>query len=169
MTPCKVCGHTAQTWTPAMFNSSGKQQGNLHTRDVTCLFSLGCDHCSETLATLPADAVAATMTAENAAHPADAFAPGVDRLWRALGPLFDMKLPADYSRLLGKALADMCQQRSSDGLQESRAYAGGLIDALVASGAVEKLPGDKLQNLINTVAKAAAISTRDDHRQGVAP
>ena len=57
ITACKVCRSTDLTWQSSIINRSNVQQGRLNTNDVECLFSLGCDRCSETLATLSADKV----------------------------------------------------------------------------------------------------------------
>lgn len=60
---CKECGSTHLTWQPSVVNRSSVQQGRLNTGDVECVFFLGCDECSETLATLSADKVAGLMNA----------------------------------------------------------------------------------------------------------
>lgn len=59
---CKECGSTALTWQTSIVNRSSVQQGRLNTHDVECVFILGCDHCSETLATVSADNVASLMS-----------------------------------------------------------------------------------------------------------
>lgn len=61
ITECKVCGSTDLTWQTSIVNRSNIQQGRLNTSDVECLFFLGCDHCSETLATVSADKVVSLM------------------------------------------------------------------------------------------------------------
>lgn len=61
ITACKECGSTALTWQTSIVNRSNVQQGRLNTHDVGCVFFLGCDHCSETLATVSADNVASLM------------------------------------------------------------------------------------------------------------
>lgn len=61
---CKECGSTHLTWQTSIVNRSDVQQGRLNTRDVECLFFLGCDDCSETLATISADEVAGLMNAK---------------------------------------------------------------------------------------------------------
>ena len=65
-TECKECGSTHLTWQTSIINRSDIQQGRLNTRDVECLFFLGCDECSETLVTISADKVAALMNANAA-------------------------------------------------------------------------------------------------------
>lgn len=61
ITICKECGSTHLTWQTSIVNRSSVLQGRLNTRDVECLFFLGCDHCSETLAMVSADKVASLM------------------------------------------------------------------------------------------------------------
>lgn len=61
ITACKECGSTALTWQTSIVNLSSVQQGRLNTHDVECVFFLGCDHCSETLAKVSADSVASLM------------------------------------------------------------------------------------------------------------
>jgi hypothetical protein len=62
ITKCRECGSTAMTWNTSITIRSNVQQGRLNTSDVECLFFLGCDECSETLATINADKVAALMS-----------------------------------------------------------------------------------------------------------
>lgn len=57
-TTCRHCGGKALTWATSILNRSDVQQGRLNTRDVECVFYLGCDTCSETLALFSADRVA---------------------------------------------------------------------------------------------------------------
>lgn len=64
ITTCKECGGTALTWHTSIINRSEVQQGRLNTRDVECIFFLGCDHCSETLAMISADKVAGRMNSQ---------------------------------------------------------------------------------------------------------
>ncbi|WP_343028235.1 hypothetical protein [Massilia sp. MP_M2] len=52
------------TWNTSIATRSNVQQGRLNTSDVECLFFLGCDGCSETLATVSADKVAGLMSNE---------------------------------------------------------------------------------------------------------
>ena len=63
ITACRHCGSTALTWATSIVNRTDVQQGRLNTRDVECLFYLGCDTCSETLAMLSADRVADLVNA----------------------------------------------------------------------------------------------------------
>lgn len=82
---CKACGSTHLTWHTSIVNRSDVQQGRLNTRDMECLFFLGCDECSETLLTLNADKVARFMNANaditapqfTAGQPAPIYAAGV--------------------------------------------------------------------------------------------
>jgi hypothetical protein len=62
-TECKECGSSHLTWQTSIVNRSDAQQGRLNTRDVECLFFLGCDECSKTLMTISADKVAGLMNA----------------------------------------------------------------------------------------------------------
>jgi len=64
ITACKECGSTALTWQTSIINRSDVQQGRLNTRDVECVFFLGCDDCSETLTMVSADKVAGLMNAQ---------------------------------------------------------------------------------------------------------
>ena len=66
ITECKECGSTELTWHTSIVNRSNVVQGRLNTSDVECLFVLGCDHCSETLAMVGADKVAGLMNAQQA-------------------------------------------------------------------------------------------------------
>lgn len=63
ITTCKECGSTDLAWQTSNVVRNGVQQGRLRTGDVECLFSLGCNDCSETLALLSADKVAVMMNA----------------------------------------------------------------------------------------------------------
>lgn len=58
---CRACGSTKLTWQEFNSNRSSVQQGRLNTNDVECLFVLGCDDCSETLATVSASRIASLM------------------------------------------------------------------------------------------------------------
>jgi hypothetical protein len=62
ITECRECGSTALTWDTHNKNISQAQHGRLTTQDIRCQFVLGCDHCSETLAVVSADQVAAWLT-----------------------------------------------------------------------------------------------------------
>lgn len=55
ITQCKVCGSHDLTWFTSNLNRSDVQQGRLRTGDVECVYFLGCDACSETLAMVPAE------------------------------------------------------------------------------------------------------------------
>lgn len=60
---CKECGSTLLTWQThnRVHLSCPVQNGRLKTNEVECLFVLGCDGCSETVAVLTADKVASLM------------------------------------------------------------------------------------------------------------
>ena len=64
ITACKECGSTALSWQTSIVNRSDVPQGRLNTRDVECVFFLGCDHCSETLKMVSADKVACLMNSQ---------------------------------------------------------------------------------------------------------
>lgn len=66
ITECKECGSNELTWQTSIVIRSNIVQGCLNTSDVECLFLLGCDRCSETLATVSADKVAGLMNAQQA-------------------------------------------------------------------------------------------------------
>lgn len=59
---CRECGSDALTWFAHYRNRSQVVEGRLKTSDVECIFVLGCDACSETLRTVPADEMAAKLT-----------------------------------------------------------------------------------------------------------
>lgn len=63
---CKECRSTHLTWHTSIVNRSDVQQGRLNTRDVECVFFLGCDECSETQMTVSADKVAGLMNSNAA-------------------------------------------------------------------------------------------------------
>lgn len=105
-TECKECGSTHLTWKSSIVNCSDVQQGRLNTRDVECLFVLGCDECSETLMTISADKVAGLMNS-NAEAAALHFTPGQPAPLYAAGILVhqsrlignrEMKLPSEASK-----------------------------------------------------------------------
>lgn len=58
---CKECGSKRMTWATHSKVASGIPEGRLRSNEVQCLFVLGCDNCSETLAIISADALAAEM------------------------------------------------------------------------------------------------------------
>lgn len=64
ITSCKECGSTDLSWQTHNRVDNGVQQNRLNTNDVTCVFVLGCNACSETLAVMNADKVAASMNAD---------------------------------------------------------------------------------------------------------
>lgn len=66
ITTCRHCGGHALTWATSIVNRSNVQQGRLNTHDVECVFYLGCDTCSETLAMFSADRVADVVNARAA-------------------------------------------------------------------------------------------------------
>ncbi|MNJ39996.1 hypothetical protein D3C77_348800 [compost metagenome] len=66
ITKCKECGSADLAWQTCNVNRTDIQQGRLNTGDVECLFVLGCNHCSETLATISADKVASLMNSQTA-------------------------------------------------------------------------------------------------------
>jgi hypothetical protein len=70
ITSCKECDSKDLSWQTDIDNRSGVQQGRLRTSDVRCLFILGCNHCSETLAIINADQVAELMNDRLAASQA---------------------------------------------------------------------------------------------------
>lgn len=65
---CRECGGESLTWDTHNKNIGQAQHGRLTTHDVRCLFVLGCDECSETLAVVSADQVAAWLTDTMQAH-----------------------------------------------------------------------------------------------------
>ncbi|MFW0750148.1 hypothetical protein [Pseudomonas aeruginosa] len=64
ITYCKECGSKDLSWFTNNVTYSGMQNGRLKTSEVTCLFVLGCDECSATLAMVRADKLADLMTAQ---------------------------------------------------------------------------------------------------------
>ena len=66
ITHCRHCGGHALTWATSIVNRSNVQQGRLTTSDVECMFYLGCDTCSETLALFSADRLADVVNARAA-------------------------------------------------------------------------------------------------------
>lgn len=63
ITDCRECGSTHLSWQISIVNRSDVQQGRLNTSDVECVFSLGCDECSETLAVVGAGQIASGLNA----------------------------------------------------------------------------------------------------------
>jgi hypothetical protein len=58
---CKACGGTDLFWFTANENKSGVTEGRLRTHEITCVFVLGCQTCSETLKTVSADRLVEEM------------------------------------------------------------------------------------------------------------
>lgn len=61
MSACKACGSDNLSWDTTNRITSSVVQGRLTTRDVECVFVLGCNICSETLRVVGADDVAAML------------------------------------------------------------------------------------------------------------
>lgn len=59
---CRSCGSKELSWDTHNKNGSGVAEGRLRSHEIKCLFVLGCDECSETLAVMRADQIAAFMT-----------------------------------------------------------------------------------------------------------
>lgn len=59
---CQECQSKSLSWQTHNKNVSGVQQGRLNSNDIECQLVLGCDSCSETLAIISADKVAAWLT-----------------------------------------------------------------------------------------------------------
>ena len=68
ITECSECGSKSLTWGTHYKTNSGVPEGRLRSSEVQCLFALGCDECSETLAIVSADKVAAALSAQQSAH-----------------------------------------------------------------------------------------------------
>lgn len=62
VTSCKVCKGNKLTWDTYNKTNPDVQDGRLRSHDVKCLFFLGCDNCSETLAIVSADQIADILT-----------------------------------------------------------------------------------------------------------
>lgn len=58
---CRECGGTSLTWYSHIKSNSGVDEGRLRTGEMSCVFFLGCDDCSETLAWMDADKIAAGL------------------------------------------------------------------------------------------------------------
>lgn len=63
VTECRECGSKSLSWDTHYKTDSGVQQGRLRTHEVYCVFVLGCEDCSETLATVRAETMAVRFTA----------------------------------------------------------------------------------------------------------
>lgn len=59
---CPECGSTDLTWHTQSSVTTGTQDGKLRANEVSTLFVLGCNHCSETIKILTADQVAENMS-----------------------------------------------------------------------------------------------------------
>ena len=68
ITKCKECGSMSLSWDTHSKSASGVPEGRLRSSEVKCLFVLGCDDCSETLAIVSADKVASLMNEQLAAE-----------------------------------------------------------------------------------------------------
>ncbi len=68
ITECSECGSKSLTWGTHYKTNSGVPEGRLRSSEVQCLFVLGCDECSETLAIVSADKVTAALSAHQSAH-----------------------------------------------------------------------------------------------------
>ncbi|ESW38372.1 hypothetical protein [Pseudomonas taiwanensis] len=77
ITECRECGSKALSWQTYNQNISDAQHGRLRTSDIRCQLVLGCDNCSETLAVMSADHVAAWLTEQGASQSAQS-QPGDD-------------------------------------------------------------------------------------------
>lgn len=58
---CKSCESTELKWFATNENKSGVTEGRLCTHEITCVFVLGCQECSETLKVVSADRLAEEM------------------------------------------------------------------------------------------------------------
>lgn len=67
ITSCHECGSESLTWDTAVVSNTSVQNGRLKLSDVSGLFYLGCDECSETLARVDATEIAAYLNACRAA------------------------------------------------------------------------------------------------------
>lgn len=64
VTECRECGSESLTWFARNENRTGIMEGRLRTHEVTCVFVLGCDDCSETLRVVSADKIVEHMNAQ---------------------------------------------------------------------------------------------------------
>lgn len=55
---CRECGSKSLSWDIHSKAAAGIPEGRLRSHEVKCLFVLGCNDCSETLAIVSADKVA---------------------------------------------------------------------------------------------------------------
>ena len=58
---CPECGIDDSEWSCVNEVKSGAVQGCLETKDVQCVFVLGCNYCSHTIQTAKAEVVALAM------------------------------------------------------------------------------------------------------------
>ncbi|OHY63819.1 hypothetical protein BB778_04115 [Pluralibacter gergoviae] len=75
---CPECGSKSLTWDTAIVGNNSVQNGRLRTNDVSSIFYLGCDECSETLARVSATDVAAFLNAYRSEMLADKAEPSSD-------------------------------------------------------------------------------------------
>jgi hypothetical protein len=59
---CPECGSTDTEWHCTQINRSSVAEGRLRTHDVSTVFFLGCNRCSETIKTMTGEEVARRMT-----------------------------------------------------------------------------------------------------------
>jgi hypothetical protein len=59
---CPECGSNDTAWNCTQTTNSGVADGRLRMHDVTTVFFLGCNCCSETIRTMSGDEVARMMT-----------------------------------------------------------------------------------------------------------
>lgn len=59
---CPSCGSSDIEWHCGHTTNSGVQDGRLRMHDVTTVFFLGCNSCSETIRTVSGDDVAQLLT-----------------------------------------------------------------------------------------------------------
>jgi len=55
---CKECGSKRLTWSASVENTGGCEDGRIRLHEVSGIFTLGCDECSETVAVVNADDIA---------------------------------------------------------------------------------------------------------------
>lgn len=65
---CPKCESTDIEWNCAQVTNSGVVDGRLRMHDVSTVFYLGCNNCSETLRTISGDDVAQSMNAAASTH-----------------------------------------------------------------------------------------------------
>lgn len=71
---CRECGSLSLSWAFASVKNNSVPDGRLRMNEVSGIFYLGCDECSETLTRVSADDVAALL---NAAPPVSSFADAI--------------------------------------------------------------------------------------------